>query len=141
MSNQTNEINQKPTYTEMLEKINVIKKEDMEFHKFQIDVPLRLIFPEPILHETIIETTIKTEKGDEFPVVQFKNVVDIEDTTQRPKPLNIGKGSSNKIFAEQLYDWLQNKGIREIEITKRSNGKKGNFETYRYEFFPMAMRK
>jgi hypothetical protein len=136
MSN-TQTTNQKPTYKEMLDKINVQKKEDMEFHKFIVDIPLKLIFPEPEIHKNIIQTTLKTESG-EYEVMQFKDVIDVEDPSQRPKPLNIGKGQSNRIFSEQLYDWLVNKNMRQIEITKKSNGKKGNFETYRYEFFPMS---
>jgi hypothetical protein len=138
MSNQQTQ-NQQTKFKEMLDKINVMKKEDQEFHKFVVDIPLKLIFPEPELHRNIVETQIKSDSG-EYEVIQFKDVIDIEDPTQRPKPLNIGKGQSNRIFSEQLYDWLVNKNMRQIEITKKSNGKKGNFETYRYEFFPMSYK-
>ena len=129
------------TFEETLQEMNLLKKEDMAYHKFQPDIPLRLIFPEPRWGQNIVKTVIKTEKGDEFPVLEFKDVVDIEDTTQTPKPLNIGRGASNRIFAEQLYDWLVNRHQLEIEITKKSNGKKGNFETWRYEFFPLMSKK
>lgn len=141
MSNQnTNQIeNQEPkTLKEMIDKLNVMKKEDQVFHKFEVGVPLRLIFPEPIEGVNIIQTEIESaDKKTKYPVIQFKDVIDIEDTTQKPKPLNIGKGGSNRRLLERLKLWILEKKKLNIEITKIELGKKGQYTEYDYEIFPM----
>ncbi|HEX7178818.1 MAG TPA: hypothetical protein VF220_03765 [Nitrososphaeraceae archaeon] len=135
MSNQNT--TQTKTLKEMIDSINVMRKEDMEFHKFQVGVGLRLIFPEPQEGINIIQTEIASQDGKTYPVVQFKDVVDIEDTTQKPKPLNIGKGASNKRLLERLKLWLLEQKKLNLEITKIDMGKKGQYNEYDYEIFPI----